>query len=89
MALGKFRIFGLNDTYTDTKFSYTKIQNIAKLYGCQQRLQYFVMMFFFNLVSHANDPLSHHAARLHETIEQDKPIFCAMVVERSEVLRHM
>ena len=44
--------------------------------------------YFLNLVSHAKNPLSYYAIRLHETIEQDKPAFCAMVVERSEVIRY-
>ena len=36
-------------------------------------------------MSHANDPLSYHVTRLGETIKEDKPQFCKLVVERSEV----
>lgn len=44
------------------------------------------MMFTFTfLVSHANDPLSYHVTRLGDTIKEDKPQFCKLVVERSEV----
>ena len=44
------------------------------------------MMFMFAfLVSHANDPLSYYLTRLGDTIKEDKPQFCKLVVERSEV----
>ncbi|XP_028396288.1 uncharacterized protein LOC114520254 isoform X2 [Dendronephthya gigantea] len=40
---------------------------------------------FSALVSHAKDPLSHHVTNLGETIKEDPPAFCRLVVERSEV----
>jgi hypothetical protein len=43
-----------------------------------------VYIIYF-LVSNANDPLSYHVTRLGDTIKEDQPVFCKIVVERSEV----
>ena len=62
------------------------------MYKIQLNLLYFCKISIntinsLNLVSHANDPLSYHVTRLGETIKEDQPAFCKMIVERSEVTR--